>query len=105
MKVYDGELTFEVDSFETYQFRLELTTDDMRLIERLQPIVAENGLYEATMFHDCLIISEERDPTPQRTEFCILHVQESFIRVTGVLKHDCHTFSTGLISLDELEEE
>lgn len=105
MKVYDGELSFEVDSFESYLFRLELTENDLRLVDQLQEEVKRLGVYEITLFHDCLVVEQEGEAGYVRLDFTILHVQETFIRVTGVVKHDCHTFSTGLIDLNDLEEE
>jgi len=106
MKVLDGELTFEGNTeFGDYHFRLELAEDNLEQIEYLQSKVKELGVYEITFFHNCLVINEGDSTEEERVEFCIVHVQESFIRVTGVLKHGCYTFSTGIISLEELEEE
>lgn len=107
MKSFSGELSFEVEMGDVYGFTLFFNTEELDRIKLLQQKVKELAVYEITDFDGCGIEvrSEDTiDEDPQRLDVVILHVQEEFIRVTGVIKHDNHTFSTGLISLNDLEE-
>lgn len=101
MKTLSGELSFEVDLFDTYRFTLELEEEDVEFIKRLQSKVVELGVYEITFFHDCLEVTEEGGEN-QSVDFVIIHVSENHIRATGVLKHDRHTFSTGPFPLSDI---
>ena len=59
------------------------------------------------MFEGCI---EEKlegiiDCPEQRLDVVEVHVGETFIRITGVIKHDHFTWSTGIFTLDDLIEE
>lgn len=103
MKSYSDTLSFEVDSGDTYEFTLFLLDKEIEEIKALQAKVKELDVYEITRFDAPLEVTSDTEDPPM-IDFAILHVQENFIRVTGVLKHDRHTFSTGIISLDQFEE-
>ncbi|HEX9804273.1 MAG TPA: hypothetical protein VGA67_01185 [Candidatus Dojkabacteria bacterium] len=107
LKFYAGELSFENDSFETYNFVAMLSEQNIDFIRSMQEEVKRLGDYELTFFHDCLEVYEETESEFRKEvfyDFNIVHVQKNFIRITGVLKYDYCTFSTGIFKLEDMEE-
>jgi len=116
MKTYFGCLSFEADSLDEYLYTIELCQKNIEYIQNLQNIVKQQDVYEISFFHSCLnayrvtetaedILKEIQLGEEVRTDVVVVHVGGRFIRITGVLKHDHHTFSTGIFGLEDMYDD
>lgn len=95
-----GELILSKEVEENYRFVLKLK--NIEKIKYLQELAKKINLHEINFFNNTCLDIINSNNNLEHFDFCLMHVKQHFIEVTGTLKDTSIRFTTGDILISEL---